>query len=888
MNLLDLVVSITVKDEASKGIQGVSTKATTMGTALGTTMGGLVLDGLQKAAGAVVDFGKDTIDAGMNFDSAMSQVAATMGTTTGEISELSKFAKQMGSTTAFSATEAAEGLNYMALAGYSSQEAMDALPTVLNLAAAGSMDLAAASDMVTDAQTALGLEMSDVSTMVDQMAKASSKSNTSVAQLGDAILGVGPNARVMAGGTQELTTVLGLLADNGIKGGEAGTKLRNILQALQAPTSAAAKTMEELGVQASDSEGNLRPLQDIMLDLNDAMSDMTQEEKTQTIAKIFNKQDLAAANALLGTSVERWEELGGEIGDAAGAAEKMAQTQLDNLAGDMTLLQSATEGVQLELAAGVTPSLREMVQAGSEGLSQMASQLQSGDLLGGFVTLGETASQVATKFMEALPEFVDAGMKMIFGFIQGIGQGLPELIPAINTAIVGMVQAIIANVPVIIQAAVSLVQGLIQGFLQSIPALVAMIPGLITTIIDALIQSLPILIEGAVSLVMGVVEALPTIIDALVQAIPQIITAIVTGLIEWNIALVEGFIQLFSAVVENLPLIISTLIELVPMIIESLANGFIEAAPQIVAAFQELFSKLPDKAQEFFTNVIEKAAQWIQDMATKAGEAGKQFLDNVVKFIQELPGKIAEFCSNIIQKVGEWVSNMAQNAQKAGSEFLQNVVEFISQLPGKIVEFCSNIISSIAQWVSDMISKAVEAGSQFLSSVSEGFGNVVSFFMELPGRIIGALGDVGSMLFNAGMQIIQGLINGITNMVGNAISAVTGALGSIVDSALSFLGIHSPSRVFAKIGDYSMQGLAEGFEDGSKEAAEALDDVLGDLTDNSVAIGVKGSAGGGAVGASRQFVFDVTINSNQEALDYGRKIGESLYETMQRMELSYA
>ena len=146
-----------------------------------------------------------------------------MGVTVDEIGELRDFAQEMGSTTAFSATEAADALNYMALAGYDAETSMTMLPNVLNLAAAGGMELATASDMVTDSQTALGLSLEETSTLVDQMALASSKTNTSVSQLGEAILSIGGTAKNLSGGTTELNQVLGLLADNGIKGAEAGT-----------------------------------------------------------------------------------------------------------------------------------------------------------------------------------------------------------------------------------------------------------------------------------------------------------------------------------------------------------------------------------------------------------------------------------------------------------------------------------------------------------------------------------------------------------------------------------------------------------------------------------------------------------------------------------------
>lgn len=317
---------------------------------------------LTAASTAILAFTKSSIDVGAKFDSSMSQVAATMGTTVDKIQNLRDFAIDMGSKTAFSASQAADALNYMALAGYDAEQSMKALPNVLNLAAAGGIDLATASDMVTDAASALGLSMDESAKLIDMMAMASSKSNTSVAQLGEAILTVGGTAKNLAGGTNELSTALGILADNGIKGAEGGTALRNIILSLSAPTDTAAGAMEALGVKVFDSFGNMRSLNDIFADFGSTLSTMTQGEQTQVLNEIFNKVDLKSVNALLANTGERFDELSGYIAGASGAAEQMAETQLDNLTGDITLLKSAIEGAQISLSDKFTPSLRNLVQ----------------------------------------------------------------------------------------------------------------------------------------------------------------------------------------------------------------------------------------------------------------------------------------------------------------------------------------------------------------------------------------------------------------------------------------------------------------------------------------------------------------------------------------------
>lgn len=372
------------------------------------------------AAGAAVAgmtaFAKASVQTGMQFDTAMSQVAATMGTTVDQIGELRDFAQKMGATTAFSATQAAEALNYMALAGYDADTSMKMLPNVLNLAAAGSMDLARASDMVTDAQTALGLTTEQTSEMVDQMAKTASKTNTSVSQLGDAMLTIGATARNLKGGTVELSTVLGVLADNGIKGAEGGTHLRNAILSLQTPTKDGAAALEKLGMSYEsmyDSAGNMRSLPEIFQQMSTAMEGMDQASKDAIISGIFNKTDLASINALVGTSASRWTEVETAIRNSKGAAEEMAATQLDNLAGDITLMKSAAEGAKIAFSDGLTPAIRNTVQMITKYLSKGSTQKALNDL---GKKVGELAQTLTGKLLNALPRimklFDDGGKKI--------------------------------------------------------------------------------------------------------------------------------------------------------------------------------------------------------------------------------------------------------------------------------------------------------------------------------------------------------------------------------------------------------------------------------------------------------------------------------------------
>ena len=414
MNVFDLFAKLSLdKSDYEQGLETAKKAANRAGLAIGAAF--------TAATTAATIFGKTSVKVGMQFDAAMSQVAATMGVTTDEIENLREFAQKMGATTEFLATQSAVALNYMALAGYDAETSIKMLPNVLNLASAGGMDLARASDMLTDSQSALGLSLDETGELVDKMAKAAASSNTSVSQLGDAILTVGGTAKILKGNTTELSTALGILADNGVKGSEGGTALRNIILALTAPTNKAQKTIESLSVSVFDAEGNMRGLNEIFEELNASLSHMTQQERQSALSEIFNNRDLKSAEALLANVNGRWDELAATINQAQGSAEKMAQTQLGNLTGDIKLLKSAAEGAQLAFSEGINPALREIVQSITVKLSQ-ASVRDYLKQVGKDV--GELAQKLAHMAANALPRilslFEDGGKKATM-FAVGIG-----------------------------------------------------------------------------------------------------------------------------------------------------------------------------------------------------------------------------------------------------------------------------------------------------------------------------------------------------------------------------------------------------------------------------------------------------------------------------------
>lgn len=682
MNLFDIAAKITLdaKDFMST-LGSVSGKVASFGSSVASGIGSamkVATAAIGAATTAATAFAGAAVKVAAGFDSSMSQVVATMGYTVDELNtdgseaqktyqKLSEFAQQMGSTTAFSASEAADALNYMALAGYSAETSMEMLPNVLNLAAAGGIELAAASDMVTDAQSALGLTLEQTSELVDKMAKASSKSNTSVAQLGDAILTVGGTAKNLAGGTTELTMALGLLADNGIKGAEGGTALRNIILSLSAPTDQAAGKMEELGLQVYDAYGNMRPLNDIFLDLNDTLSTMTQGEQTEVLNTLFNKVDLKSANALLATSAERWDSLYDTIENGAeGAAQAMAEVQLDNLEGDITLLKSAFEGLQIAVGSGLTPTLRQFVQFGSSSLSKLTDAFKNGGLKGAMDALGTILSDGLNMIIERLPDFIESGMALLEALGQGIMDNLPTLLEAGIEILTMMIEFITEHLPDFIDAAFQILTALANGLIENLPLIISSFVSILNSIITYIVENLPMFLQAAMQIIMTLVQGIITNLPQIVSATMEILQTLITYLIEHLDEIIQAAFELIAALaqglIDNLPEIISAAIDLLVALVDglldnidmlidvaldlilALADGLIEAVPKLIAKAPEIVKKLVDA-------IIRNAPK----ILSAAGELILKLLEGLGKGIQEL-WKIGE---NLVKGLWDGISGAA-------------------------------------------------------------------------------------------------------------------------------------------------------------------------------------------------------------------------------------
>ena len=301
---------------------------------------------------------KDTIETYKDFEAAMSQVQAISGATGSEVTKLTNKAKEMGATTKFTAEESAEAFNYMAMAGWKTEDMLSGIEGILSLAAASGEDLATTSDIVTDALTAFNMKASDAGRFSDVLAAAASNANTTVSGMGETFKYAGSMAGALGYSIEDVALMTGLMANTGIKATMAGTSLNSIFTRLSTNTNGAADAMSDLGIEFFTSEGNARDLSDVMGELRSATANMTAEQKSQLANTIAGTQAQKGLLAILNASEEDYNKLADAINNADGAAANMSETMLDNLQGSITLLQSAVDGVKISFGERLSPYVR--------------------------------------------------------------------------------------------------------------------------------------------------------------------------------------------------------------------------------------------------------------------------------------------------------------------------------------------------------------------------------------------------------------------------------------------------------------------------------------------------------------------------------------------------
>ena len=719
-------------DNVGSRLQTIGTKISEVGTSMS-----------MKVTAPVMALGTACVKTFTDFDDAMRQVQATMEASETDMVKLNAAAKEMGATTPFSASQAAEALNYLAAAGYTADQSIQALPQVLSLASAGGLDLAYASDLVTDNMSALGLEMNQLGTFTDQMAVAAQKSNSNIAQLGEAILTVGGTAKTLSGGVVEMNTVLGILADNGIKGAEGGTALRNMILSLSAPTDVAAKKMKKLGLDAFDANGNMRPMNEIFKDLNGVLSTMTQEKRTEVLSTIFNKVDLKSATALLANCGERFDELSGYIADSDGAAQLMAQTMEGGIGGTFRNLESAVEGLAIAFGERLAPHIKAIAEKITElttklmnlspeaqdmiiRLAAMAAavgpvlfvvgKLTSGigtfmkiiaplaKVLGGAQAatgaLGTTMATLAAPVLVVIG--VVAGLVAMFHTLYNTNEEFRAKMDALwaqITAAFESVREVFSNTFERLKAAMEPVKESLGSLWQTVQEVFTRLWEFLEPVITAVAALLGTLVAAIVSAANGILNAIGPMVDAVVNGLDFIM-----NLFGALIALLQGD---FNGAWESLKAAFASLWAVVQDVFTAIGNFFTGFWESICAIAQNFGIDL----SAIFSGLWEG----IKTTATTAWT-------NFSTWASETWNSICTTAQTIWSTLTGFFSGLWDDISVAASDAWDGICSTISDL----WDGMTNTASTVWNTVCTNISTAVDTGKAWISAAWEGVKTAVT------------------------------------------------------------------------------------------------------------------------------------------------------------------
>lgn len=765
----------------------------------------------------IVGLGTAAVKTTSDFESAMSKVSAISGATGSDLDALNQKAQEMGAKTKFSATESAEAFTYMAMAGWKTEDMLQGIDGIMALAAADGLDLATTSDIVTDALTAFGLSADDSGHFADVLAAAASNANTNVSLLGESFKYAAPVAGALGYSAEDTAIALGLMANAGIKGSQGGTALRSSLSRLIKPTDDAAALMEQYGLSMTNADGSMKSLGEVMEMLRTKMGGLSEAEQAQAAATLFGQEAMSGMLAVINASDSDYEKLTSAIYGADGAAQQMADTMLDNLSGQLTLLKSALEGLAIQFGEILMPYIKQFVQ----WLQNLVQKLQE--------MTPEQKEQIVkwAAFAAAIGPVLLAAGKLVTGIgnVISVFGKLKTAIPVVKGALVavkGAIAGISAPVVAVVAVIVTLVAAFAtlwktnEEFRNKITAIWNQIKGTFDKLCQGIVDRLNKLgfdFENIGEVLKAIWEGfcnfLAPIFEGVFQNIANTFDTIVNvilGILDFFIAIFTGdwegawdaikgiFESIWNGIVACFQNIGNTLLGILDAICgwfgttwdntwNSIKQFFVDIWNSIVSFFTNIidtiktsvsnfvttiinfFAQLPTNIANFITNAWNSVVTWVTNMVNKAREMGQNFLNAVVEFFTDLPYKIGRFIGSALTNVALWVVNMVNKARETGQNFINNVVAFFTQLPGKILQFITSAWNNVTQWATNMVNKAREMGTNFIN-------NVVSFFTQLPGKI---------------QQFISSALNNVITWVSNMASKAREVGSQFINNVVSFI-----------------------------------------------------------------------------------------------------
>ena len=759
----------------------------------------------------VVGLGTAAVKTAADFDSAMSKVAAVSGATGSDLEALRDKAREMGEKTKFSASEAAEAMNYMAMAGWKTEDILSGIEGVMNLAAASGEDLATTSDIVTDALTAFGLTAKDSGHFADILAAASSNANTNVSMMGETFKYCAPIAGALGFSAEDTAEAIGLMANAGIKGSQAGTSLRTIMNNLSGEVKICGSSIGEVTVATTNADGSMRDLSDILADCRTAFSGLSESEKAAAAESLVGKNAMSGFLALMNAGEADINKLSSAIDNCDGSAASMAETMNDNLAGQLQILKSQLEELAISFGELLMPAIRTIVgwiQKFVDWLNSMDEGTRKvivtialvaaaiGPVL---IIVGKVISAVGT-IMTLVPKLAGVinAAKGVFAAFNAVCAANPYVL--IIAAIVALVAAFIYlwnNCEEFRQFWIDLWESIKEIAIDVWEALKAFfkaaweaIKTTATTVWNAIKDFFSGLWEGIKNIFTTVVNAISTFLTTAWNMIKNTVTTV------WNA--IKTF---FTTVWNGIKSVITTVVNAISSFLSTAWNGIKTAITTVLNAIKTAVTTVWNGIKNMITTIVNA----IKNAVTTAWNNIKSAVSNAANAIKNAVSSafnamlngIKNVCGNIygavksgFDKAINFVKNLASEAFKWGADFIGGIVNGIKSMIGKVGDAVSSVADKIRSflhfsvpdegpltdyesWMPDFIGGLAKGIEKSRGMIENAMNGVTSDLTITP-RVMAAQGGYSGSVASSG-----DLISGINTALNTALAG-GGAAGDIV------------------------------------------------------------------------------------------------------------
>lgn len=759
--------------ETEEELRRLQQEAATTNTALSTidvagqkmeTVGNSIAGAGKKMMGVTTvigGVGVAAVKTAADFDSAMSQVAAVSGATGKDFDALRNKAREMGAKTKFSATEAAEAMNYMAMAGWKTEDMLDGIEGVMNLAAASGEDLAATSDIVTDALTAFGLSAKDSGHFADILAAASSNANTNVSMMGETFKYCAPIAGALGFSAEDTAEAIGLMANAGIKSSQAGTALRTIMNNLAGDVKISGKAIGDVTIATTNADSSMRDLSDILADCRSAFGNLTESEKAQAAESLVGKNAMSGFLALMNAGEDDIAKLSSAIDNCDGSAEKMAMTMQDNLAGQLTILKSQLQELAISFGDILMPAIRSIV-----------SKLQG--------------------FVDKL-NGMDEGTKRTIVTIALLVASIGPLLVIIGTAIskIGVaMQGVVKLANCISKLKVSVqggtgVLGKLGAALGGISAPVLAVVAVIAVLVAAFVH-LWKTNEGFRDAIIGTWNRIKDTISGFCQGIVDRLNALgfqFTDIVDVLKTVWDGFCQvlapIFEGVFNNIANILSTVTGVITGILDVFIGIFTGNWSQAWTGVKEIFSSIWNGISSFFTNILNVIKGVADVVLGWFGTSWNEVWTNIKTFFEGIWNGIATFFTTI----WETLKNVVTVGIMAIGSILSAAFDIIT-LPFRFIwENCKEIIISVWDAIKSKVSTVIHAVASVISTVMNAiktvFSTVWNAIKTVVTTVVNAIKSVVTTVFNAIKSTVTTVFNSVKSTVTSIFNGIKSTATSV-------------------------------------------------------------------------------------------------------------